>query len=91
MMSSALNTQSDRQLRFNNREQKQRLQQQNIDRANRLEKRRCNIINKVGKDVTNDITKDVTNEINEINYKTQQNDHRYPTRISTKNSFFLLL
>ena len=89
MMSSGLNTQSDRQIRYNNREQKQRIQQQNIDRSNRLEKRRCNIISKVNKDVTNEITKDVTNEINEISYKKQQNDHRYPTRTSTKNSFFL--
>jgi hypothetical protein len=80
-MSSGVNTQSDRQIRYNNREQKQRIQQQNIDRSNRLEKRRCNIISKVNKDVTN--------EINEISYKKQQNDHRYPTRTSTKNSFFL--
>ena len=88
-MSTGINMQSDRQLRYNSREQKQRIQQQNIDRTNRLEKRRCNIINKMGKEVTNEIMEDIATEINAITIKKQYFEHRYPTRISTKNSFFL--
>tara|TARA_R110002012_G_scaffold187780_1_gene354770 strand:+ start:361 stop:627 length:267 start_codon:yes stop_codon:yes gene_type:complete len=88
-MSTGLNMQTDRQLRYSNREQKQKIQQQNIDRANRLEKRRCNIINKVDKEVTNEIMEDIATEIDAITIKKQHFEHRYPTRISTKNSFFL--
>jgi len=88
-MSSGLNTQSDRQIRYNNREQKQKIQQQNIDRANRLEKRRCNIINKMDKELSNKIMEDVATEIDAITIKKQQFEHRYPTRTSTKTSFFL--
>ncbi len=88
-MSSGLNIQTDRELRYKNREQKQKIQQQNIDRANRLEKRRCNIINKMDKELANKIMEDVATEIDAITIKKQQLEHRYPTRTSTKSCFFL--
>ena len=88
-MSTGLNIQSDRQIRYRNREQKQNSQQQKLDRTKRLDKRRCNVINKVDKEVTNEIIEDIAKEIDNITIKKQQFEHRYPTRISTKNSFFL--
>lgn len=88
-MSTGLNMQTDRQTRYNNREYKQKIQQQNVDRSKRLHKRRCSIINKVGEDVTNEIVEDVKNEISTITLKKQQSDHRYPTRISTQKPFIL--
>ena len=37
----------------------------------------------------NEIMEDIATEIEAITIKKQHFDHRYPTRISTKNSFFL--
>jgi len=88
-MSTGLNIQSDRQIRYRNREQNQNIEQQKLDRTNRLDRRRCNIINKVGKETTNEIMEDISKEIDNITIKKQQFEHRYPTRMSTKNSFFL--
>jgi len=88
-MLAGLNMQTDRQIRYKNREHKQKIKQQNLDRTKRLEKRRCNIIHKVGKETTNEIMEDITKEIDDITIKKKQFEHRYPTRISTKNSFFL--
>lgn len=82
-MASSLYTQTDREIRYEKRQHKKMIEQQNVDRIARLEKRN----EPTARQVTKDISDEVRTEISSI----AQKRRTAPVRSSTRSSlsFFL--
>jgi hypothetical protein len=83
-MAPSLNTQTDREVRYEKRQHKKLINQQNMDRTMRLEKRNEPVSRKVAKDISDEVRK----EISIVAQKRRDVPVRNSTR-STTTSFFL--
>ena len=83
-MAPSLYTQTDREIRYEKRQHKKLIEQQNVDRIARLEKRN----EPTSRQVTKDISDEVRKEISSIAQKRRVAPVRSSTRCSS-SSFFL--
>jgi Fic family protein len=83
-MAHSLNTQTDREVRYEKRQHKKLINQQNMDRTMRLEKRNEPVSRQVAKDISDEVRK----EISIVAQKRRDAPVRNSTR-STSTSFFL--
>ncbi len=83
-MAPSLYTQTDREIRYEKRQHKKLIEQQNVDRIARLEKRN----GPTSRQVTNEISEEVRKEILTVSQKRRDVPIKSSTR-STSSSFFL--
>jgi len=83
-MAPSLNTQTDREVRYGKRQHKKLINQQNVDRTVRLEKRN----EPMSRQVTMAISDEVRTEISSLAQKRRDASVRNSTR-GTTSSFFL--
>lgn len=81
-MAPSLYTQTDREIRYEKRQHKKMIEQQNVDRIARLEKRN----EPTARQVTKDISDEVRTEISSL----AQKRRAVPVRNSTRGSSFFL-
>jgi hypothetical protein len=83
-MAPSLNTQTDREVRYEKRQHKKLINQQNVDRIARLEKRNESTSRQINMDISDEVRK----EISIVAQKKRDAPVRSSTR-STSSSFFL--
>lgn len=83
-MAPSLNTQTDREVRYEKRQHKKLIEQQNLARIARLEKRNV----PTSRQITKDVSDEVRTEISIVAQKRRDAPVRSSTR-STSSSFFL--
>jgi hypothetical protein len=83
-MAHSLNTQTDREVRYEKRQHKKLINQQNVDRIARLEKRNESTSRQINMDISDEVRK----EISIVVQKKRDAPVRSSTR-STSSSFFL--
>lgn len=81
IMTKGLTVQTDREIRYEQRVQRKRIQQQNVDRAIRLENRTNNRTD-TGFGNRNEIADEVSNEIIRLTQKRRASSSRYSNFVS---------
>jgi hypothetical protein len=83
-MAPSLNTQTDREVRYEKRQHKKLINQQNVDRIVRLEKRNEPVLRQINTEISDEVRK----EISIVAQKRRDAPVRSSAR-STMSSFFL--